>query len=777
MLPDNLVDLEESERQSFSRLLSIAAYRSPQAAAALSHSLPLSLRTLPPAQRGLLLRCLQAAATFDPEPLPALVPLLGPTLHSLPTESRSPLLERIAQLAQTFPAGVARLFRALSRAYDEVGEEGIKAWIATGEEIARRNPQAGEAFFALESRTSLLALRHALPAISLSDVQGLLLKYLHMLSGVTVSLKETDALSFPPPLAEGTDAALPFPVAVEVFPTYEENLRLYRVLAAHQAGRVEFGTYSPSLSLLWARLPAFVRDLVEPEAKPESDLSSYFRLFAYPELLEALFLFLESKRIAVHLAMSYRGLQEDLAWAESLTHLLPSVLAPFLSHLPAAPWAHLAREATVYDSLLLATELYAALKPTEQSSSSSEAAVRAEAESAREVEDAETTALLEIEDEREEGERLSVTEQAELRKILAALRDRPRKKRTSQKRRGMAVIAMDADPAEPEEEESRAREGQTKRRRFHVTDGLRYLYDEWDYLIEDYRPQWCQLRELPVGGDEGAFFARTVATYASLIPDIKREFQRLRPRMYRQVKGLEDGQEIDLDAAVAARADLLSGTSPSAKLYIARQPLERDVAALFLLDVSASTDMRLAGQEDLRVIDVMKEALVLLSAALEDIGDVYAIYGFSSGGRRNVEVYPVKTFAETLSPEVRGRVGGIIPRRSTRMGAAVRHATRKLRELSCRAKLLVLLSDGYPEDADYGRDKDTPTYGLRDTMMALREAERAGILSFCLTVDKGGHDYLREMCQPSRYMVIEDVLSLPVELPKIYQRYIRTREV
>jgi len=247
--------------------------------------------------------------------------------------------------------------------------------------------------------------------------------------------------------------------------------------------------------------------------------------------------------------------------------------------------------------------------------------------------------------------------------------------------------------------------------------------------------------------------------------------------MYRQIKGLEDGEEIDLDAAVAARVDLRTGTAPSSKLYIARQPLERDVAVLFMLDMSASTDTRLAEREDTRVIDVMKEAVVLLSAALEEIGDVYAIYGFSSHGRRNVEVYPVKSFAETLSPEVKARVGGVVPKRSTRMGAAVRHATRKLKDLSCRAKLLVLLSDGCPEDGDYGRDKDTPTYGLRDTMMALREAEKSGILSFCLTVDKGGHDYLREMCPPSRYMVIEDVLSLPVELPKIYQRHIRAREV
>ncbi|HJY81185.1 MAG TPA: VWA domain-containing protein, partial [Candidatus Binatia bacterium] len=753
------------------------AYRSPQVAAALARSLPVSLQTLPPVQRGLLFRCLQAAATFDPEPLPALVPFLGPTLRSLPPGSRIPLLERIALLAQTFPASVARLFRALTRAYDELGEEGVKAWIATGEEIAGRNPQAGEAFFALESRTSLLTLRHASPAVLLSDVQGLLLKYLHMLSGVAVSLKESDSLAFPPPLAEGVDAAFPLPGSVEAFATYEENFRLYRVLAAHQAGRVEFGTYSPSLPLLWSYLPAFVRDLLGPEAEPVEDLESYFRLFVQPKLIEALFLFLESKRIAACLAASYRGLQEDLAWAESHTHLLPPVLAPFVSRLPVSPWFDLGREATVYDSLLLATNLYTSLRPAEREPLPSSGATSAEGTSEA-LEEGEPTTPLEVEGDGEGGLQLSAEQQAELQKILAALRDHPRTKKASRKQRSTIVLEMDAEPVESDrEEEFESAKKDASQRRVQTTEGLRYLYDEWDYRIEDYRAQWCQLRELPLSGDDGAFFSRTLTSYAHLTPDIKREFQRLRPRMYRQVKGLEDGEEIDLNAAVAARVDLRTGTAPSPKLYVARQPLERDVAALFLLDMSASTDMRLAGQEDMRVIDVMKEAVVLLSAALEDIGDVYAIYGFSSHGRRNVEVYPVKSFAETLSPDVKSRVGGVTPKRSTRMGAAVRHASRKLKDLSSRAKLLVLLSDGYPEDTDYGRDKDAPTYGLRDTMMALREAERSGILSFCLTVDKGGHDYLREMCPPSRYMVIEDVLSLPVELPKIYQRHIRSREV
>jgi nitric oxide reductase activation protein len=373
---------------------------------------------------------------------------------------------------------------------------------------------------------------------------------------------------------------------------------------------------------------------------------------------------------------------------------------------------------------------------------------------------------------------LSLEAQKTLQKLLAAVRSSSAKRKTARRRKATVVLNFDSDPEGDEEAESEEHGKKRKpKRRLHSTRGRYYLYDEWDYLIEDYRTQWCQVREIPLVGDDGAFFSRTLTTYADLTPEIKREFQRLRPRLYRHIKGLEDGEEIDLDAAITARVDQRTGNTHSPKLYAARLPVERDVAALFLLDLSASTDALVSASRETRVIDIMKEALVLLSAALDTIGDTYAIYGFSSAGRRDVDLYPVKTFAESLSQDVRGRVGGLTPQRSTRMGAAVRHGTRQLRTLSSRAKFLVLLSDGHPEDMDYGPDKHSPTYGVRDTMMALREAERGGILSFCLTVDKAGRDYLREMCAPSRYMIIEDMTSLPTELPKIYQRYIRSQKL
>lgn len=779
--PPGFSDLSETERVSFYRLVRTAAYRTPQIGAALYRSLPLSLLILPPHLRPPLLRILQSAVSFDPEPLPAVVPFLAPTLRSLSPESQSSLLDRIAQMSQIFPAGVARLLRILARAYEEVGEEGIKAWIAAGEVIAEKNPHAGEAFFALESRTSLLLLRGVAPTVALSDVYAVLLKYIHMLCGDAVGITETSHVTFPPLLPETVDAALPLPAQIDTFPTYEENFRLYRVLAAHQAGRVAFGTYEMSFQRLWPLLPTFVHNLPRADQAPPDDLASYFQLFPRPEQIEALFLFIETRRIGRRLTSQYRGLREDLAWAASLTDLMPPALAEVLPRIPRPLWQELTPDASAYDALLLATELQIFLLAPGSESAASDWS-QLEPELSREMSQGGSMFEDTVELDEPDTISLSLEAQSTLRKLLAAARASSEKRRGTRRRKAAVVLSLDADPQaaqDPEAEEEAKR--QPKRRR-PATRGRHYLYDEWDYLIEDYRSQWCQVREIPMIGDDGAFFSRTLATYADLTPEIKREFQRLRPRLYRHIKGLEDGEEIDIDAAITARVDHRTGNTHSGKLYSARLPVERDVAALFLLDLSASTDTLVAAPPDsgsagVRVIDIMKEALVLLSAALDTIGDTYAIYGFSSAGRRDIDIYPVKTFAEPLSQEVRSRIGGLAPQRSTRMGAAVRHGIRQLRTLSSRAKFLVLLSDGCPEDMDYGPDKHSNTYGVRDTMMALREAERNGILSFCLTVDKAGRDYLREMCAPARYMIIEDMLSLPAQLPKIYQRYIRSQKL
>lgn len=334
-----------------------------------------------------------------------------------------------------------------------------------------------------------------------------------------------------------------------------------------------------------------------------------------------------------------------------------------------------------------------------------------------------------------------------------------------------------------------------------------YLYDEWDYQIQDYRRGWCRLNEIVLSEEDTSFIQETKQRHAELLYQIRQQFQLLKPEMFKKIKRLIDGEDIDLDSAIEAYIDRRAGNMPSEKVYTRRQKRDRDVAAAFLLDMSASTDDEVPELSEAktgtdpeptpprpfdfsgfvveddyqappkpkkdpnrrRIIDVEKEALVLMAEALETLGDAYAVYGFSGYGRDQVEFFVAKEFTETYDSRTQGRIAAMKPHRSTRMGPAIRHAIRKLERQDARIKTLLMLSDGYPQDFDYGKDRKSKDYGIQDTMMALREAQLKGIQTFCITVDPSGHDYLRDMCPDQQYLVIDDITALPDELPKVYR--------
>ena len=305
-----------------------------------------------------------------------------------------------------------------------------------------------------------------------------------------------------------------------------------------------------------------------------------------------------------------------------------------------------------------------------------------------------------------------------------------------------------------------------------------FHYDEWDYLIGDYRRAWCCLREMPLGDAGPDFVINTRRAYAELLAQVKRQFQLLKPEQFKTVKPLTDGEAIDLDSAVEAFVDRRAGHTLADKVYARRDKQDRSVAAVFLLDMSASTDDKIKnpdgrpaddGEPPRRIIDVEKEALVLMAEALEALGDAYAVYGFSGYGRDQVDAFVVKSFDEPYDRRIQGRIAAIEPHRSTRMGPVIRHAAAQLGRQEARLKALILLSDGYPQDFDYGQDRKSKEYGLQDTTKALQEARLKAIHTFCITVDPSGHDYLRQMCPDRQYLVIDDMAALPQELPKVYR--------
>jgi nitric oxide reductase activation protein len=298
-----------------------------------------------------------------------------------------------------------------------------------------------------------------------------------------------------------------------------------------------------------------------------------------------------------------------------------------------------------------------------------------------------------------------------------------------------------------------------------------FRYDEWDFRAGDYRPDWCRVGER-VGTEGGlAFYDETLRRHHGLVVETRRQFERMRPESFRRLRRLEDGHEIDLDHAIEFRADKRAGAGPQARFYARRNKVRRDVAVVFLLDMSGSTGERIPrpSRDERRIIDLERESAVLVVEALEAIGDAYGIYGFSGDGRENVEIHVVKDLDEPLDDRVRRRIDGIEPVRATRMGAALRHAARKLLDHEARVKILILVSDGRPEDEGYGRERGENEYAVHDTRRALLEARRQRITPFLITVDTAGQDYLRHMCDDLGYELVADVESLPRRLPKLYR--------
>jgi nitric oxide reductase NorD protein len=292
-----------------------------------------------------------------------------------------------------------------------------------------------------------------------------------------------------------------------------------------------------------------------------------------------------------------------------------------------------------------------------------------------------------------------------------------------------------------------------------------FHYDEWDHKIEDYRPAWCVLTEHRQTRAQEGFVAATFHEFGGVVTQIRRNFQLMRPEALRKMRHQEDGDDLDTDGLVEYVVERRARISPTPRVYVKREKRDRDVTTAFLVDMSSSTDRKIDGRK--RIIDIEKEALLLMCEALEAIRDEYAIYGFSGSGREDCEFYVVKELGERYDDRVKGRIGGIYARQKTRMGPAIRHATRRLAAADSNVKLMILLTDGKPYDSDTYQDN---TYAQEDTKMALREARREKIHLFCVTVDREGADYLPHMYSDANFVIIDDVRTLPQKLPQLYRR-------
>lgn len=290
-----------------------------------------------------------------------------------------------------------------------------------------------------------------------------------------------------------------------------------------------------------------------------------------------------------------------------------------------------------------------------------------------------------------------------------------------------------------------------------------FHYHEWDYQVHLQRPHWVTLYERRHSLGDPAAIDEIVRRHAPVARRLRQIVDRLRPQGVVRERKLEDGDELDLSAAVDAMVDLRAGLDHDPRVTMRSVLKRRDLAVLILLDLSESTNDLVRGTES-TVLGLTREAAALLASAVEAIGDPYAIHGFCSDGRHDVRYYRLKDFAGRLDEAAKARLAGMSGGLSTRMGAALRHAGRILLRQPQRRKLVLLVTDGEPADVDQ-RD---PQYLRHDTRKAVEELRAAGVTTYCLTLDPDADHYVQRIFGVNGYTIVDRMERLPARLPELF---------
>jgi nitric oxide reductase NorD protein len=223
-----------------------------------------------------------------------------------------------------------------------------------------------------------------------------------------------------------------------------------------------------------------------------------------------------------------------------------------------------------------------------------------------------------------------------------------------------------------------------------------------------------------------------------------------------------DGSELDLDALLTTKADLVATGRGSDRIWQASRKVERDLTVAFLIDTSRSTEAAIA---DTSVIEVAREAMSALAEGIESAGDRLGIWGFSSLRRDRVFLTRVKDFHEATGPETRARIGALRPGHYTRLGAAIRHVSAQLAEQQAAQRLLIVLTDGKPNDLDHYEGQ----HGIEDSHMAVREARRLGLSLHGVVIDEDGQDWFARIFGRGGFTLLPDPARLTRALPDIYR--------
>jgi len=750
--------------------------------------------------------------------------LEGEDVGSVKTAAIRRVLRLAGEIADADAESALAAFRSSAAALRRVSLDQYEQWIAAGLDEMRDEPaKARRSYFALETRLSNDRLQQTRTGLHLEEVQHILRLYVEALTGHEVEIAPQTSMPQESRIGDGKTVYLPNNIAE--FDTEEMDFRLYKVLAAYGAGQIEFGTFATDsvelkaafseLAELYSAtaeqtdafsLAGYIEDvqkgdqaLSDAELREEikrrrrsmpkgSDYRAVLQIFPEPRLARKIFTTMENARIDGLLRSSYHGLRKDLDLMQQLLrknrpfifdvpfHQVPFELlfqitlcggatddarnfyGQIVSEIETVIEKHLLSRSgselrpTVADSLFAASRVYNLFQNITP-------------EQTQEAENDDQEESSEFAYESENTEEAVVEESAK----------REERPQTMQDLRDLFnAWNSDEDDGEPDDLQGSEAWSHNEMPEQPLEAGDEaFAYDEWDRELNDYRVGWSRVIEKRVKLGDRNFVELARSRYRGVISSVRHQFQLMKPENLTKINREIDGEDYDLNALVDLVIDRRADGRQSENIYTKRLRRQRDVAVSLLLDQSSSTARTITRNPlqpytypGRRIIEIEKEGLVLMSEALEAVGDVYSINGFTSEGRRNVKFYVVKDFDEKYSEETEKRIGGITFQNNTRLGAAIRHAAHKLLRQENRTKLLIILTDGRPYDHDYGDAR----YAREDVREALIEAKTHGITPFCITIDRESEAELRDLYGDVGYTIIDDVLSLPERMPNIYRR-------
>ncbi len=742
--------------------------------------------------------------------------LLSKAAISFPKSRRCFQIEQLTRIAGVSPSLAESFLDGMERGLGILNTGGLGAFVADGLNRYHQNHASGIQFLSLESRLARETAEALQVAVSFSQVRRELNRYLQARTGAGLSVQPMSES----PLTAGLpyDAAILacsqgnhicLPDEIEHFSDRAENRNLYKCLTRFEACHHEFGTYDFDIEMATDLIRQHTgkapipdgpenRTPMLPGSGAVSDTHRFYEMFPNPALAADLLAIFEEGRIRIILKQRYPGIVHRV-----LSLFLKEAMMLYSNTENAGPPASLYLnialgasvkvpggeavihafdrtvhpESRVEDSAVLVWKTYADIAALPHMNSratyrplKTPFGLRPWFDMALDAATESSAAMLKdkllqkgVRVYKSDVRKLLKRHDGDIRRedLLDLVRNsgRPDVAETS----ATAIVnisGLDLSDVIPPSDTG-------------IPDAAPAAwYREWDCIHSDYLDHYTRVVDRCVEGADAHFYDRVLQRYRELVSQIRYAFELMKPEGLKLLRNWTEGDELDYRAMLDFVLDRKSGHIPSDRLYIKRLKQERDVAALLLMDVSRSTGNSINGllpDGGETVLRIEKESAVLFCEALHILGDNFAVAGFSGNGRLAVDYYHIKNFDESLNDTVRRRISGLTPQRSTRMGAAIRHAAACLDAMTSRVKLLILLGDGFPNDVGYKQD-----YAIGDTRKAITEALSRQIHTYAITVNMACDTRLDDLYGTVHHSVLSDVRELPSRLLSIYSALTRT---